>query len=156
MFANFMYLYLQSFLMLCMQFLYYMIVTDVTRPCNESKMFCCGGKGEKVQIDSRFCCGLLKRAPCAYVCIPSCFSEECCPCLVASVRKLFSYSCCRNSSDWCILLYALTLYDCSSFYSHCKQHEIYVEDAQTAIQAINMAIDDADDRLDKIQASKSI
>lgn len=90
-------------------------VTDVTRPCNEFKTFCCGGDGEKVQIDSRFCCGLCKRAQCAYVCIPSCFSEQCCPCLVAS-------------------------------------HEIYVEDAQTAVEAINMARDDAEERIEKITA----
>ena len=27
-------------------------VTNVTRPCNESKTFYCGGEGKKVQIDS--------------------------------------------------------------------------------------------------------
>ena len=68
--------------------MYFNQVTDVPRPCNESKTFCCGGEGEEVQIDSRFCCGLCKRAMCAYFCIPSCFSEQCCPCLVASVKKL--------------------------------------------------------------------
>jgi len=94
-------------------------VTDVTRPCNKTKTFFCGGQGEKVQIDSRFCLGFCKRAPCAYVCVPACFSEQCCPFLVAS-------------------------------------HEIYVEDAQTAVEAINMARDDADERIEKLtQGTKS-
>ncbi len=57
-------------------------VRDTTRRCNNFKTFCCGGKGEQVLIDSRFCFGTFKRGRAPMTCVPSCCPEVCCPCLV--------------------------------------------------------------------------
>ena len=58
------------------------IVRDSTRSCNECKTFWCGGKGEQVLIDSRFCFGMCKRGRGPMTFVPSCCPEFCCPCLV--------------------------------------------------------------------------
>lgn len=57
-------------------------VRDNTRTCNECKTFWCGGRGEQVIIDSRFCCGLLKRGRGNFMCIPSFLPDWLCPCIV--------------------------------------------------------------------------
>lgn len=86
-------------------------VRDNTRSCHNCKTFCCGGRGDQVLIDSRFCCGVCKRGrgcgPMA--CVPVCCNECCCPCLVES--------------------------------------ELWVDDAQSAVNTIVMQRDDARERM---------
>lgn len=64
--------------------LYFDDVRDNTRRCNDCKTFWCGGRGEQILIDSRFCWGLCKRGrgmgP--MTCVPSCCPDLCCPCFV--------------------------------------------------------------------------
>ena len=48
----------------------------------ETRTVCCGGRGEEVQIESTFCCGVCKRGRVGLTCIPSCCPEVCCPCIV--------------------------------------------------------------------------
>ena len=52
-------------------------ISDKSRFCNDCRTFCCGGEGELIQIDSKFCCGCCYRAytPCP---IPVCCGF-CCP-----------------------------------------------------------------------------
>mmetsp|Transcript_8791 Transcript_8791/g.11685 ORF Transcript_8791/g.11685 Transcript_8791/m.11685 type:complete len:154 (+) Transcript_8791:547-1008(+) len=63
---------------------YFDNVRDDTRRCNNCKTFCCGGRGEQVQIESTFCCGLCLRGRTPMTCIPSCCPEACCPCIAKS------------------------------------------------------------------------
>ena len=56
-------------------------VRNDTRYCNSCRTFCCGGRGEEVQIESTFCCGLCKRGRACLTCVPSFCPEVCCPCL---------------------------------------------------------------------------
>ena len=70
-----------------------MLVRNSTRLCNNYRTFCCGGRGEQVLIDSRFCFGMCKRGR-GLPCIPSCLPDRCCPCLV-KVRNL-SELCIKN------------------------------------------------------------
>lgn len=67
-------------------------IKDNTRRCNDCKTFCCGGRGEQVLIDSRFCFGMCKRGKGNMFCIPSCCPDLCCPCLV-KVRGFFFHIC---------------------------------------------------------------
>uniref|UniRef100_A0A6V2HAJ3 Uncharacterized protein n=1 Tax=Ditylum brightwellii TaxID=49249 RepID=A0A6V2HAJ3_9STRA len=69
-----------------------LLVRDDTRRCNNCKTFCCGGRGEQVQIESTFCCGLCLRGRTPMTCIPSCCPEACCPC-IAKV-SIFSQGVC--------------------------------------------------------------
>jgi len=71
---------------------YFDNVRDDTRRCNNCKTFCCGGRGEQVQIESTFCCGLCLRGRTPMTCIPSCCPEACCPC-IAKV-SIFSQGVC--------------------------------------------------------------
>lgn len=57
-------------------------VRDSTRGCNNCKTFWCGGRGEQVLIDSRFCFTMCKRGRWPMTFVPSCCPEVCCPCLV--------------------------------------------------------------------------
>eukprot|EP00979_Chaetoceros_neogracilis_P005847 scaffold1127_cov212-Chaetoceros_neogracile.AAC.2 len=57
-------------------------VRDSTRTCNNCKTFWCGGRGEQVLIDSRFCFKMCKRGRWPLTCVPSCCPDFCCPCLV--------------------------------------------------------------------------
>jgi len=58
------------------------IVRNSTRSCNNCKTFWCGGRGEQVLIDSRFCFGMCKRGRGPMTCVPGSCPEFCCPCLV--------------------------------------------------------------------------
>ena len=55
-------------------------ITDQTRVCNECRTCLCGGRGERIRIDSTCCFGICLRAsfPCA--CIPTCCPTSCFPC----------------------------------------------------------------------------
>jgi len=98
-------------------------VRNDTRPCNPLTTFCCGGRGEEVRLESRYCfdmcyrgrsigaehCGLLNLFCCCVPCVPVGCPECLCPC---AARKT-----------------------------------IYVEDAGTAVKIISKARDDARIRL---------
>lgn len=56
-------------------------VRDDTRPCNAFWTFCCGGRGEQVQIESTFCFGCCTRGRDNRICIPVCCPEFFCPCI---------------------------------------------------------------------------
>mmetsp|Transcript_30897 Transcript_30897/g.35512 ORF Transcript_30897/g.35512 Transcript_30897/m.35512 type:complete len:219 (-) Transcript_30897:129-785(-) len=64
--------------------MYFDDVSNSTRRCNDCKTFFCGGRGEQVIIDSRFCFGMCKRGRKPFFCVPSCFPDVCCPCFVKS------------------------------------------------------------------------
>lgn len=65
--------------------LHFDTVADNTRRCNNCKTFWCGGRGEQIIIDSRFCLGMCKRGRGSLMCcIPSCCPDWCCPCFVKS------------------------------------------------------------------------
>jgi len=86
-------------------------VTNQTRRCNDIKSFCCGGEGQIVQIESRFCWGMCKRGgPCPFLFAPICFTRRCCSCLIS--------------------------------------YELHVEHADSAIEAITMARDSAEERIE--------
>ncbi|GMI36650.1 hypothetical protein TrRE_jg3980 [Triparma retinervis] len=54
-------------------------ITDKSRCCNDCITFCCGGEGELVQIDAKFCCGCCYRAiPPFFFGVPVCCGS-CCP-----------------------------------------------------------------------------
>lgn len=69
-------------------------VRNDTRSCNPLHTFCCGGRGEEVRLESRFCwdgcyrgrslgtenCGLLNSCCCCVPCIPVGCPECLCPC----------------------------------------------------------------------------
>eukprot|EP01083_Nonionella_stella_P077439 211487_1 len=59
-------------------------VKNSTRRCNDIKTFCCGGRGEQVLIESRFCLGMCKMGRGPLACVPSCCPECLCPCFVKS------------------------------------------------------------------------
>mmetsp|Transcript_27675 Transcript_27675/g.52124 ORF Transcript_27675/g.52124 Transcript_27675/m.52124 type:complete len:237 (+) Transcript_27675:347-1057(+) len=98
-------------------------VRNDTRPCNPLHTFCCGGHGEEVRLESRFCwdgcyrgrslgseqCGLMGGCCCCVPCVPVGCPQCLCPC---AARKT-----------------------------------IYVEDAETAVQIVTQARDDARKRL---------
>jgi len=103
-------------------------VRNDTRPCNPLHTFCCGGRGEEVRLESRFCygdicyrgrsvgfehCGLLNSCCCCVPCVPVCCPDCLCPC---AARKT-----------------------------------IYVEDAETAVKILSQARDDARIRLNVIE-----
>lgn len=76
-------------------------VRNDTRPFNPLHTFCCGGRGEEVRLESRFCwdlcyrgrsigteqCGLLDSCCCCVPCIPVGCPECLCPC-AARVSKI--------------------------------------------------------------------
>jgi len=64
--------------------IYFDDVRNDTRYCNDCRTFCCGGRGEEVQIESTFGFGMCKRGRVALSCVPACFPDICCPCLVKS------------------------------------------------------------------------
>ncbi|KAL7549650.1 hypothetical protein ACHAWF_012916 [Thalassiosira exigua] len=98
-------------------------IRDDTRACNPLHTFCCGGRGEEVRLESRFCwelcyrsrgpgseaCGILDACCCCVPCVPVGCPECLCPC---AARKT-----------------------------------IYVEDADTAVKILCKARDDARIRL---------
>lgn len=55
-------------------------ITDKTRFCNEARSCICGGRGDRIQLDSPCCCGTCYRAssPCLFV--PICMPTSCVPC----------------------------------------------------------------------------
>lgn len=55
-------------------------ITDQTRPCNECRTCVCGGRGERIQIDSPCCCNLCQRATCPCPCVPICCPTALFPC----------------------------------------------------------------------------
>ena len=69
-------------------------IRNDTRPCNPLQTFCCGGRGEEVRLESRFCgemcyrgrsvgaenCGLLNSCCCCVPCVPVGCPECLCPC----------------------------------------------------------------------------
>ena len=59
-------------------------VRNDTRCCNMWWTFCCGGRGEQVQIESTFCFSCCIRGRDNRVCIPVCCPDVCCPCMVKS------------------------------------------------------------------------
>jgi len=75
-------------------------ITDQTRLCNECRTYCCGGRGERVQIDSPCCFNLCHRSrpPCPVV--PVCCPKLLVPCMLkyeifledAQVRYDLSYA----------------------------------------------------------------
>ena len=74
-------------------------IRNDTRPCNPLHTFCCGGRGEEVRLESRFCwdacyrgrsvggehCGLLNSCCCCIPCVPVGCPDCLCPC-AARVR----------------------------------------------------------------------
>ncbi|KAL3822279.1 hypothetical protein ACHAXA_005912 [Cyclostephanos tholiformis] len=103
-------------------------VRNDTRPCNPLHTFCCGGRGEEVRLESRFCwdscyrgrgigteqCGPLNCIfHCCVPCVPVVCPDCLCPC---AARKT-----------------------------------IYVEDAETAVKIISKARDDARIRMQVIE-----
>ena len=52
-------------------------INDRTRCCNSCLTACCGGEGERVQIDSKFCFGTCYRAYPPFFCVPCCFYGCC-------------------------------------------------------------------------------
>ena len=54
-------------------------ISDKTRFCNEFRSCVCGGHGERIQLDSTCCCGLMQRSafPCPFV--PVCCPNTICP-----------------------------------------------------------------------------
>jgi hypothetical protein len=61
--------------------LYFDTVRNGTRSCNDCQTFWCGGRGEKVTIQSRFCLGLCKRGRGSVCFVPSYCPTICCPCI---------------------------------------------------------------------------
>mmetsp|Transcript_18020 Transcript_18020/g.39394 ORF Transcript_18020/g.39394 Transcript_18020/m.39394 type:complete len:212 (+) Transcript_18020:69-704(+) len=59
-------------------------VRNDTRCCNTCMTFCCGGRGEQVQIESTFCFSCCIRGRDNRTCIPVCCPDLCCPCIVKS------------------------------------------------------------------------
>ncbi|GMI26296.1 hypothetical protein TeGR_g5513 [Tetraparma gracilis] len=56
-------------------------ITDKTPCCNQCATWCCGGEGELIQIDSKFCFGCCYRSVLgAGACVPVCCAASCCPC----------------------------------------------------------------------------
>merc|ERR1719305_1723690 len=56
-------------------------ITDKTPCCNQCSTWCCGGEGELIQIDSKFCFGCCYRSVLgAGACVPVCCAASCCPC----------------------------------------------------------------------------
>ena len=69
-------------------------IRNDTRPCNPLQTFCCGGRGEEVRLESRFCgdmcyrgrsigaenCGLLNSCCCCVPCVPVGCPVCLCPC----------------------------------------------------------------------------
>lgn len=55
-------------------------ISDQTRSCNECRTCICGGKGERIQLDSPCCCGLCQRAALPCPCVPICCPNLCFPC----------------------------------------------------------------------------
>jgi len=55
-------------------------ITDQTRCCNECRTCICGGRGERIQIDSPCCCNLCQRAACPCPCVPICCPSFLGPC----------------------------------------------------------------------------
>lgn len=55
-------------------------ITDQTRMCNETRTCLCGGRGDRIQLDSPCFCGICYRAssPCLFV--PICLPSSCIPC----------------------------------------------------------------------------
>ena len=127
-------------------------VRNDTRSCNPLHTFCCGGRGEEVRLESRFCwdmcyrgravgteqCGLLNSCCCCIPCVPVGCPECLCPC-AARVRFLRS---CMFSLSFCELTFVLVL-----GIGKQQQKTIFVEDAETAVKIISKARDDARIRL---------
>lgn len=55
-------------------------ISDQTRMCHECRTCLCGGRGERVQIDSPCCCNLCTRASFPCICVPVCFPLSFFPC----------------------------------------------------------------------------
>lgn len=74
-------------------------IRNDTRVCNPLQTFCCGGKGETVRLESKFCGGLCYRGRsgmrcgcCIPCCIPVCCPDCLCPCAaMVSVFVLFFF-----------------------------------------------------------------
>jgi len=78
-------------------------IRNDTRPCNPLHTFCCGGRGEEVRLESRFCwdacyrgrsvggehCGLLNSCCCCIPCVPVGCPDCLCPC--AARVSLYKY-----------------------------------------------------------------
>jgi hypothetical protein len=47
-------------------------INDKTRCCNDCVTACCGGEGQQIQIDSKFCCNCCYRAYPPFFCVPCC------------------------------------------------------------------------------------
>jgi hypothetical protein len=59
-------------------------ITDRTRCCNEMRTCLLGGKGQRIRIDSLFCCGICVRSAFPCVCgVPVCCPLMLCPCALA-------------------------------------------------------------------------
>lgn len=57
-------------------------ITDQTRLCNECKTCICGGKGERIRIDSPCCFNLCLRSACPCPLVPICCPSSFCPCVL--------------------------------------------------------------------------
>eukprot|EP01038_Epipyxis_sp_PR26KG_P012117 gene12117-16223_t len=57
-------------------------ITDRTRICNECRTCICGGRGERIRMDSPACCNCCQRStiPCLF--IPSICPKSLCPCIL--------------------------------------------------------------------------
>ena len=57
-------------------------ITDQTRTCNEMRTCLCGGRGERIRIDSPFCFNICLRSSFPCPCVPICCPTTCCPCVL--------------------------------------------------------------------------
>jgi hypothetical protein len=57
-------------------------ITDQTRTCNECRTCICGGRGERVRIDSPICCSICQRSAFPCPCVPICCPKSFCPCIL--------------------------------------------------------------------------
>lgn len=57
-------------------------ITDQTRVCNECRTCLCGGRGERVRIDSPICFNCCQRSSFPFPCLPFCCPTSLCPCML--------------------------------------------------------------------------
>mmetsp|Transcript_10616 Transcript_10616/g.16090 ORF Transcript_10616/g.16090 Transcript_10616/m.16090 type:complete len:216 (-) Transcript_10616:145-792(-) len=62
-------------------------ITDQTRSFNELRTCLCGGRGERIQMDSRCCWHMFYRTHVPCICVPICCPSVFCPC--AQRREIF-------------------------------------------------------------------
>ena len=104
-------------------------VRNDTRSCNPLHTFCCGGRGEEVRLESRFCwdgcyrgrslgtenCGLLNSCCCCVPCVPVGCPECLCPC----AARVSTYE--KEWFDLFLFVLRFPSYTLSLLFVHVKQ-----------------------------------